>query len=52
VPIPERDADEGPRKELQTTLHDGVEHRLGIGGRVTDDVQNLGSRRLLLERFA
>ena len=51
VPIPERDADEGARKELQPALHDGVEHRLGIGGRVADDVQNLGSRRLLLQRL-
>ena len=52
VPVPERDADEGARKELQPALHDGVEHRLGIGGRVADDVQDLGSRGLLLERFA
>ena len=47
-PIPERDADEGARKELQPTLHDGVEHRLRVGGRGADYPQDLGGRRLTL----
>ena len=38
VPVPEQDADEGVRKELQPALHYGVEYRLSIGGRVADDV--------------
>jgi hypothetical protein len=51
VTAPERDADGGVRKELQAALNYGVEHRLGIGGRVADDAQNLGSCGLLLQRF-
>ncbi len=32
VPVPECDADEGTRKELQPALNNGLEHRLGVGG--------------------
>ena len=51
-PIPERDADEGARKELQPALHDGVEYRLRVVERIADDLQNFRRCRLLLQRFA
>ena len=52
VPVPERDADEGARKELQPALHDGVEHRLRVAERVADDLRISDGRRLLLQRLA
>src|SRR5215831_18837829 len=34
------------------THNDGVEHRLHVGGRATDDTKHLGRCRLILQGFA
>src|SRR5262249_49074235 len=51
IAVSKRKTDEGVRKELQDALHYGLEYRLGIGRRTANNVQNIGSRGLLLERF-
>ena len=51
VSVRKRHADGGTGKQLQSTSHDGVEDRLGVGGRVADGSQDFGRRRLLLERL-
>ena len=51
VPVPERDADKGARKELQPASHDGVEHRLRVAEGVAYDGEDFGGRRLLLQRL-
>src|SRR5262245_43761085 len=33
-------------------FYDGIQHRLHIGGRATDDAEHLGSGRLMLQRLA
>src|SRR5262249_60221572 len=50
--IPKRKTDEGVRKELQPALYNGLEYRLSVAGRSADDLKHIGSRRLLLKRFA
>jgi hypothetical protein len=37
--------------EPQGAPHDGVEHRLNVGGGARDDAQDLGRCRLLLQRL-
>src|SRR5262249_60596035 len=51
IAVSKRKTDEGVRKELQDALHYGLEYRLGIGRRTANNVQNIGRRGLLLERF-
>src|SRR6516165_7403091 len=52
VPVRERDLDRRVRKEIEPTLHNRIEYRLGILERIADNLQDVGGRRLLLERFA
>ena len=40
-----------PPKRRRQLSHDRVEHRLGVGHRAADHAQDLGRRRLLLERL-
>jgi hypothetical protein len=47
----QRHRDRGTRKQLQAPLHDGLEHRLHVGRQAADDAQDLGGRRLLLQRL-
>jgi hypothetical protein len=49
IAVPKCKTDEGIRKELQQTLHYGLEYRLGIGRRIADNIQNIGGRGLLLD---
>src|SRR5262249_46309989 len=45
------DVDHFGTAKLRSRLHQGVEHRLQIESRPTDDLQYVGRRSLLLERF-
>ena len=47
-----RDAADASVAERQGVLDDRIEHRLDVGRRLRDDLQDLGRRRLLLERLA
>ena len=51
VAVGQGDADRRIGEQLQSALHDSVEHGLGIGQRAADDLQDLGGRGLLLQRF-
>ena len=45
------DVDHFGTAKLRGRLHQGVEHRLQIESGATDDLQDVGRRRLLLQRF-
>jgi hypothetical protein len=47
----EVDRGPGPWEQAQAALGDLLEHRRGVGDRRADHAQDLGRRRLLLERF-
>jgi hypothetical protein len=49
--VDEIDAEPGRREQPLATVEDLVEHRLGVGDRAADDLQDRGRGRLLLERL-
>ena len=52
IMVGKRNGHDRIRKQVQSAADDGVEGRLRVGRRVTDDLENFRRRRLLLQRFA
>ena len=52
IPLREAKADAHPLEQVNAAPRNRIEHRLYVGRRARDHAQDLGGRRLLLERFA